>query len=114
VDQDGRQGELLRRAAEALSRRDPRSALKLIDRADAMGRTHAGTLNRALALRLMGDFPAALAVLDDAMALQPWDFAALLNPDGDVCDGRAGWGLRLHRQVEASLLDGQAGSAGPR
>jgi hypothetical protein len=78
VDHDGRQAELLRRAVEALERRDPRSALKLIDGADALGRTHAGTLNRALALRLMGEFAASLAILDDAMAMQPYEFAALL------------------------------------
>ncbi len=73
------QDDLLRRAAEALARRDPQSALGLIDQADAMGTTHDGTLNRALALRLLGDFHGALAVLDDALAMQPYDFAALLG-----------------------------------
>ncbi|MBP8072383.1 MAG: hypothetical protein KAY20_02340, partial [Brevundimonas sp.] len=73
------QDDLLRRAAEALTRRDPQSALGLIDQADAMGATHDGTLNRALALRLLGDFHGALLVLDDALAMQPYDFAALLG-----------------------------------
>lgn len=73
------QDDLLRRAAEALARRDPHSALGLIDQADAMGATHNGTLNRALALRLLGDFHGALLVLDDALAMQPYDFAALLG-----------------------------------
>lgn len=73
------QDDLLRRAAEALARRDPHSALGLIDQADAMGTTHNGTLNRALALRLLGDFHGALAVLDDALAMQPYDFTALLG-----------------------------------
>ncbi|MDO9075878.1 MAG: aspartyl/asparaginyl beta-hydroxylase domain-containing protein [Brevundimonas sp.] len=73
------QDDLLRRAAEALARRDPQSALGRIDQADAMGATHDGTLNRALALRLLGDFHGALAVLDDALAMQPYDFAALLG-----------------------------------
>jgi len=81
VNQSGAsaQDDLLRRAAEALARRDPQSALGLIDQADAMGTTHDGTLNRALALRLLGDFHGALAVLDDALAMQPYDFAALLG-----------------------------------
>lgn len=79
MTQDGPQADLLRRAAEALARRDPQSALGLIDQADAMGTTHNGTLNRALALRLIGDFNGALAVLDDALAMQPYDFAALLG-----------------------------------
>lgn len=74
----GGQDELLRRAAEAIARRDPAGALQLIDQADAMGRTHNGTLNRALALRLLGDFRGSLAVLDDALAMQPYDFVALL------------------------------------
>lgn len=73
------QDDLLRRAAEALARRDPQSALGLIDQADAMGATHQGALNRALALRLLGDFHGALMVLDDALAMQPYDFAALLG-----------------------------------
>lgn len=73
------QDDLLRRASEALARRDPQSALGLIDQADAMGATHDGTLNRALALRLLGDFHGALMVLDDALAMQPYDFAALLG-----------------------------------
>lgn len=81
MDQTGgsAQDDLLRQAAEALARRDPYSALSLIDRADALGVTHDGTLNRALALRLLGDFHGALTVLDDALAMQPYDFAALLG-----------------------------------
>lgn len=75
---EGPQAELLRRAAEAIARRDPHGALQLIDQADTLGRTHNGTLNRALALRLLGDFHGSLAVLDDALAMQPYDFVALL------------------------------------
>ena len=80
VNQSGlpAQDDLLRQAAEALARRDPHGALQLIDRADTMGPTHNGTLNRALALRLIGDFHGALTVLDDALSLQPYDFVALL------------------------------------
>ncbi|MGZ9100684.1 MAG: hypothetical protein ACXW3O_13355, partial [Brevundimonas sp.] len=79
MSQDGPQAELLRRAAEALARRDPQSALGLLDQADQLGVTHDGTLSRALALRLVGDFNGALAVLDDALAMQPYDFTALLG-----------------------------------
>jgi aspartyl/asparaginyl beta-hydroxylase (cupin superfamily) len=81
VNQSGgsAQDDLLRRAAEALARRDPQSALGRSDQADARGATHDGTLNRALALRLLGDFHGALTVLDDALAMQPYDFAALLG-----------------------------------
>jgi len=78
VNQDGPQAELLRRAGEALARRDPQSALALLDQADSLGPTHNGTLHRALALRLTGDFHSALKVLDDALAMQPYDFTALL------------------------------------
>lgn len=73
------QDDLLRRATEALGRRDPQSALALLDQADAMGATHGATLNRSLALRLLGDFHGALTVLDDALAMQPYDFVALLG-----------------------------------
>ena len=39
-------------------------ALALIDRADALGPTHNGALNRSLALRLLGDFAGSLAQVD--------------------------------------------------
>ncbi|RZJ93422.1 MAG: aspartyl beta-hydroxylase, partial [Brevundimonas sp.] len=75
----GGQDELLRRAAEAIARRDPAGALQLLDQADALGgRTHNSILNRALALRLLGDFHGSLRVLDDALSIQPYDFVALL------------------------------------
>jgi hypothetical protein len=75
----GGQDELLRRAAEAIARRDPAGAIQLLDKADAVGgRTHNSLLNRALALRLLGDFHSALSVLDDALSIQPYDFVALL------------------------------------
>lgn len=74
----GGQDELLRRAADAIARRDPAGALILLDQADALGRTRNGVLNRAMALKLMGDLHGSLAVLDDALAMQPYDFVALL------------------------------------
>ena len=73
------QDDLLHRAAEALSRRDPQSALGLIDQADRLGPTHHGFLNRALALRMLGDLNGALAALDEALAREPYDFTALLG-----------------------------------
>lgn len=78
MNQSNQQQALLQRAAEAIARRDPQGALQLLDQADALGRTHNGLLNRALALRLIGDFRGSLAALDDALAMQPYDFIALL------------------------------------
>ncbi|WEK58698.1 MAG: aspartyl/asparaginyl beta-hydroxylase domain-containing protein [Candidatus Brevundimonas phytovorans] len=72
------QEHLLIQAGQALARRDPHQALMLLDRADALGRTHNATLNRAVALRLLGNFQASLAVLDEALDMKPYDFTALL------------------------------------
>ena len=73
------QDALLQRAGEALSRHDPQTALGLIEQADRMGPTHHGFLNRALALRMLGDLAGALAALDEALAIEPYDFTALLG-----------------------------------
>ena len=72
------QERLLVEAGQALARRDPRSALRLLDQADQFGKTHNATLNRAVALRLLGDYHASLRVLDDALDMRPYDFMALL------------------------------------
>jgi len=72
------QERLLVEAGQALARRDPRAALQLLDQADGFGRTHNATLNRAVALRLLGDYHASLSVLDDALEMRPYDFMALL------------------------------------
>jgi len=72
------QSDLIHRAGEALARRDPRAALTLLDQAAAFGPSHEGAINRSLALRMAGDLPGALAAIDDALALQPYDFIALL------------------------------------
>ncbi len=79
MDRASEQADYLRRAGEALARRDTTTALALLDRADAIGPSHNATLNRALALRLMGDFNGALAQIDRALAIQPYDFVALLS-----------------------------------
>ncbi|WP_439477888.1 aspartyl/asparaginyl beta-hydroxylase domain-containing protein [Brevundimonas sp.] len=73
------QDDLLRRAGEALARRDPQSAIGLLDQADRMGPTHHGFLNRALALRMSGDLQGAMAALDGALGIEPYDFTALLG-----------------------------------
>ncbi len=78
VELQGEQADLLRQASQALARQDARGALLLIDRADALGVTHNGVLNRSLALRLMGDFAGSLALVDRALSMQPYDFIALL------------------------------------
>ena len=77
-DHSPAQEQFLIQAGQALARRDPRQALALLDKADALGRTHNATLNRAVALRLLGDYHGSLAVLDDALDMRPYDFAALL------------------------------------
>lgn len=77
-DSNSAQEQLLIQAGQALARRDPQQALTLLDQADALGRTHNATLNRAVALRLLGRFHAALTVLDEALDMRPYDFTALL------------------------------------
>lgn len=78
VDPASEQSVLLRRAGEALARLDAAGALALIDQADAHGVTHNAILNRSVALRLTGDFLGSLAQIDKALAIQPYDFIALL------------------------------------
>ena len=77
-DHSPAQEQFLIQAGQALARRDPNQALALLNKADALGRTHNATLNRAVALRLLGNFHASLAVLDEALDMRPYDFAALL------------------------------------
>lgn len=78
VDPASEQSSLLRRAGEALARLDPNAALALIDQADDFGVSHNAILNRSVALRLKGDFRGALVQIDRALAMQPYDFIALL------------------------------------
>ncbi|MEG0819691.1 MAG: aspartyl beta-hydroxylase, partial [Brevundimonas sp.] len=77
-DHSPAQEQFLIQASQALARRDAHQALALLDQADALGRTHNATLNRAVALRLLGDFHASLVVLDEALDMKPYDFTALL------------------------------------
>lgn len=79
MDPMAEQADLLRRAGEALARKDMTTALALLDKADSISPSHGGALNRALALRLTGDFQGALVQIDRALAMQPYDFVALLS-----------------------------------
>ena len=66
--------------AAAVQRRDAATALELVRKAEAAGPLSGGLLMyKALALRLRGDFAAAVDALDDALALDPYDFVALMS-----------------------------------
>jgi len=69
----------IQQANQALAGRDVAGALALLDRADAGGFTVASGMTRALALRLGGDLPGAVAVLDRVLAVDPYEFMALLS-----------------------------------
>lgn len=72
------QAGFLQQASQCLARQDVRGALALIDRADTFGITHSGMMTRSLALRLLGDYAGALVQIDRALAMEPYDFVALL------------------------------------
>jgi aspartate beta-hydroxylase len=67
------------RAKAALQRRDARAALDLLAQAPAGDATADTFLDKALALRMLGDFAAAVTALDRALALEPRNFLALLS-----------------------------------
>lgn len=71
----------LRRAAEAsLARGDPRGALQLLEQAERAGPPDPEILlSKALVQRMTGDFSSALTTLDEALALEPYHFMALLS-----------------------------------
>jgi len=65
---------------DALKRGDPRGALALAIEAErAAPGDIALKLQRAMVNRAMGDLPAALAALDEALGLDPYDYVALLS-----------------------------------
>src|SRR5215218_8387006 len=65
---------------DALKRGDPRGALALAIEAErAAPGDIALKLQRAMVNRAMGDLPGALAALDEALSLDPYDFVALLS-----------------------------------
>ena len=94
------QAEMLRRASEALTRRDVTTALALLDQADTIGATHPAAMSRAMALRLLGDLAGALTAMDRALTMQPYDFVALLGK-GAVLEqaGRASAAVESYRNA---------------
>jgi len=72
------QQALLAQARQALGRGQAAEALKYLDECERLGRTHHGVLSRALTLKVMGRLPEALAAMDEALEMEPYDFAALL------------------------------------
>lgn len=71
---------LVAQAEALLARRDTAGALVLLQRAEASDPTLVeAPLNRALVLRMQGDYPAAVAALDATLALEPRHFLALLS-----------------------------------
>jgi aspartyl/asparaginyl beta-hydroxylase (cupin superfamily) len=71
---------LIAAAVEAMQRRDPRSALAVLEEAQALQPdTPDVHLNKALAYRLLGDLDSALASLDAVLALEPYHFMALIS-----------------------------------
>ena len=65
---------------QALARRDPSAALRALAEAEAVKPQDAELkLQRAMALRLAGDMNGAVSALDQALALEPYNFVALLS-----------------------------------
>lgn len=72
--------QLLAQASAALQRRDGRAALALIAEAEAQAPDDPNVkMQKALAHRVSGAFASALEALDEALALDPYNFLALLS-----------------------------------
>jgi aspartyl/asparaginyl beta-hydroxylase (cupin superfamily) len=70
---------LSRQVDEALRRRDAAAALRMLDEALTARPHDVGlTMQKAVALRVAGDFAGALQALDAALAIEPYNFVALL------------------------------------
>ncbi len=63
----------------AIQRRDGRTALALLERIEPAAVTADVLLDKALAMRLLGNLDAAIAALDAALCLEPLNFLALLS-----------------------------------
>jgi aspartate beta-hydroxylase len=74
----------------AIQRRDPKTALALLDRLDGASLSAAFLMDKALALRMLGDLTGALAAIDAALFLEPCNFLALLSK-GALVDRLQGW-----------------------
>lgn len=71
---------LLRRANQLIGGRDAKAALDLLARAAAADQTNTEIrLSQALAHRMLGDSASALAMLNIALAIEPYHFLALLS-----------------------------------
>jgi aspartyl/asparaginyl beta-hydroxylase (cupin superfamily) len=77
-DQSGA-ASLVGRAREALGRRDPTGALVLLREAEVLEPSAELLLDKALALRMLGELPEAIETLDAALVLDPQNFLALLS-----------------------------------
>jgi aspartyl/asparaginyl beta-hydroxylase (cupin superfamily) len=95
--QDARTRELVQQAERALQSRDARAALGFLREAETRAPEDSGVkMQLALALRAVGDFPAALEAVDGALALDPYLLLGLLS---------RGWLLeKLDRPREAAIV----------
>jgi hypothetical protein len=77
---DARLPELIAGVQAALQRGEPKVALEMVLDAERAAPAEAPLkLQRAMVCRAMGDFGGALAALDDALNLDPYDYVALLS-----------------------------------
>ena len=82
--------DLIQSAVVALRRGDARAALDLLQGAEPAGLEAVDILlNKALALRMLGDFSAALQALEGALAIDPYHLPALLSK-GAMLERKAG------------------------
>lgn len=76
----GESASLSQQVQQAIARRDTAGALALIGRAEAARPADIDIkMQKALALRVSGDLKGAIAALDQALALEPYNFVALLS-----------------------------------
>jgi aspartate beta-hydroxylase len=73
-------GDAARAIDQALARRDPSGALALLAQAEAAAPPSATQkMQRAMALRMSGDLKGAVTALDQALAMDPYNFLALIS-----------------------------------
>lgn len=93
--------DLLRQAEAALAARDFAGALELVRMAESSGdRSVRGRMIAASALKASGDPTAALRMLDDVLATEPYHFMALLSKASLLeAEGRTGEALATYRNT---------------
>ena len=80
MSMSGESALLSQQVQQALARRDGAGALALIRQAEAARPDDIDIkMQKALALRVSGDLKGAIAALDQALALAPYHFVALLS-----------------------------------